>query len=46
MAVKAREASNLEIVDGSLCLDFVNKVSKRSRSLGKEYIMTCEHLAG
>lgn len=33
-----RAAGNLELVGGSLCLDFVNTVSTRSEALGREYL--------
>jgi predicted RNA-binding Zn ribbon-like protein len=33
-----RSAGNLELVGGSLCLDFVNTVSTRIEALGREYL--------
>jgi predicted RNA-binding Zn ribbon-like protein len=40
MANKRREAGNLELVGGRLCLDFANTVSTRNESLRREYL-TC-----
>ncbi len=37
-AMGERSASNLELVGGSLCLDFVNTVSTRIEALSREYL--------
>jgi predicted RNA-binding Zn ribbon-like protein len=39
MAEKKRSASNLELIGGELCLDFVNTVSTRVEGLGREYFL-------
>lgn len=40
MTNKQREASNLELVGGRLCLDFINTVSSRIESQRREYLTT------
>jgi predicted RNA-binding Zn ribbon-like protein len=44
MEGRKREASNLELVGGQLCLDFANTVSTRIEALRREYLITYSDL--